>query len=298
MPLITLEHAKVGYHEQPVLLDVTLRLYPGQLTVLRGANGSGKTTILKTLAGLLTPIDGRVRHYRNIDRPHPRCGYVPQRETLDPAYPLSAIGHRPDGDLLRDGLSGVPQIAPIKKRRCITSLRLDYKNSPISSSKHCQWDKDNEPSLHARWRRNPITWSWTNRTSGIDRESSQALFNLFKEFTRTSNLSILLVSHKGEEMVHNIADTVLRIGQGRLITESAKSIRSHMSTLLEMFSSDFLLKEALYGSLLLGMACPLAARLSRVETHGSVWYRSPPDFLSGHCVCLYVPRIWRSSLSS
>ena len=222
MPLITLEHAKVGYHEQPVLLDVTLRLYPGQLTVLRGANGSGKTTILKTLAGLLTPIDGRVRHYRNNDRPHPRCGYVPQRETLDPAYPLSAI------DIVQMGtLAGRTLWRPADRSHQETAMyHLAQVGLQEQSNQFFQALSvgQRQRALIARaLATQPDYLVMDEPTSGIDRESSQALFNLFKEFTRTSNLSILLVSHKGEEMVHNIADTVLRIGQGRLITESAKA---------------------------------------------------------------------------
>lgn len=41
--------------------DVSLTLRPGGLLRVRGANGRGKTTLLRTLAGLTRPVEGRIR---------------------------------------------------------------------------------------------------------------------------------------------------------------------------------------------------------------------------------------------
>lgn len=43
-----------------VLEGVGLVLHPGQVLILRGANGIGKTTLLRTLAGLQPPLEGRI----------------------------------------------------------------------------------------------------------------------------------------------------------------------------------------------------------------------------------------------
>jgi ABC-type Mn2+/Zn2+ transport system ATPase subunit len=50
----------VGYDATPVAAVPDLTAAPGDRIVIRGANGSGKTTVLKTLAGLLAPIAGSV----------------------------------------------------------------------------------------------------------------------------------------------------------------------------------------------------------------------------------------------
>ncbi|MEO8463995.1 MAG: ABC transporter ATP-binding protein [Gammaproteobacteria bacterium] len=47
---------------KPVIRDLTLTVRPGQSVALVGSNGSGKTTIVKLLAGLYTPDSGAVRY--------------------------------------------------------------------------------------------------------------------------------------------------------------------------------------------------------------------------------------------
>lgn len=51
------------YAEKPVLRGVQLTLAPGCLLHLRGKNGSGKTTFLKVLAGVLQPLRGDITYH-------------------------------------------------------------------------------------------------------------------------------------------------------------------------------------------------------------------------------------------
>lgn len=50
------EHLKIGYDK--ALLEISMRIRKGQKIGLLGANGVGKTTFLKTIAGLALPVDG------------------------------------------------------------------------------------------------------------------------------------------------------------------------------------------------------------------------------------------------
>ena len=53
---IKTERLAVGYSKFPIVSDISLGMQPGELLVLIGTNGSGKSTILKTMAGLLQPV--------------------------------------------------------------------------------------------------------------------------------------------------------------------------------------------------------------------------------------------------
>ena len=58
---LELDHLTCGYGRQPVLTGVDLSVAGGELVCLLGPNGSGKTALLKTISGLLTPLGGQVR---------------------------------------------------------------------------------------------------------------------------------------------------------------------------------------------------------------------------------------------
>ncbi|HWG78211.1 MAG TPA: ABC-F family ATP-binding cassette domain-containing protein [Stellaceae bacterium] len=82
-PLLTLDGAAVGYAPgQPVLRHLDLRLDPDDRIALLGANGNGKSTLARLVAGRLAPMAGHV-----VRAPRLRCGFFAQHqiEELDPA---------------------------------------------------------------------------------------------------------------------------------------------------------------------------------------------------------------------
>jgi ABC-type Mn2+/Zn2+ transport system ATPase subunit len=69
---------------------VNLKLRRGSFTGLLGANGSGKSTLIKTVLGIIPSLRGRIE-FVPANGQMPVLGYMPQRETLDPIYPLSSF---------------------------------------------------------------------------------------------------------------------------------------------------------------------------------------------------------------
>lgn len=57
---IALHDVACGYTRTPVLRGVSFTLEAGEFLCLLGPNGSGKTALLKTLAGILTPLGGKI----------------------------------------------------------------------------------------------------------------------------------------------------------------------------------------------------------------------------------------------
>lgn len=58
--IVKLEQVSVGYHRQPILHNINLNLAEGKIFCLLGANGCGKTTLMRTLLGFLPPISGNI----------------------------------------------------------------------------------------------------------------------------------------------------------------------------------------------------------------------------------------------
>lgn len=60
MSIISLKNVSVAFEDHVVLKDVSLEITQGESFVLVGPSGQGKTTLLKTMSGLVTPQNGEV----------------------------------------------------------------------------------------------------------------------------------------------------------------------------------------------------------------------------------------------
>jgi ABC-type Mn2+/Zn2+ transport system ATPase subunit len=79
-----------GYDHQAALEGVDLELAAGSLVAVFGANGGGKTTLLKLIAGLLRPWTGTVLVLgQPAGEAAKRVAYVPQAEQVDWSFPVS-----------------------------------------------------------------------------------------------------------------------------------------------------------------------------------------------------------------
>jgi ATP-binding cassette, subfamily F, member 3 len=79
--IFSAENLSVGYQGySPLLADVNLSMRAGQRIVLTGPNGQGKTTLLRTIAGVIPPLAGQVRLGQSV-----RLGYMTQDQTLPDA---------------------------------------------------------------------------------------------------------------------------------------------------------------------------------------------------------------------
>ncbi len=90
--MLTVAQLESGYNHLQVLWDVSLKVMKGEMVALLGRNGAGKTTILRTIAGLLKPKAGRIDFMdRRIDGlpahevSRMRISFIPENLHLFPA---------------------------------------------------------------------------------------------------------------------------------------------------------------------------------------------------------------------
>jgi zinc transport system ATP-binding protein len=99
--LIEITGLTVGYENKPdVLRDVNLTIYEGDFLGIIGPNGGGKTTLLRTILGLINPRSGSVVFYNGGEKTASlNIGYLPQINRIDKKFPISV------SEVIRSGLT-------------------------------------------------------------------------------------------------------------------------------------------------------------------------------------------------
>lgn len=89
--LIEISNLRVGYENKPnVLKDVSLTIYSDDFLGVIGPNGGGKTTLLKSILGLIRPASGSITFYDNEQTVSSiNIGYLPQINQIDRKFPIS-----------------------------------------------------------------------------------------------------------------------------------------------------------------------------------------------------------------
>lgn len=90
--IVELHDLTVAYGRRPVLWNVDLAIDEPCLYGIIGPNGAGKSTLVKAALGLVPLSGGSVRFFgKPLADVRGRVGYVPQRESVDWDFPVSAI---------------------------------------------------------------------------------------------------------------------------------------------------------------------------------------------------------------
>lgn len=88
MNILQVENIKAGYGNNLIIEDINFSMKEGELTALLGLNGTGKTTLLKVISGLLKPMDGKCivagkDIYKLKEKERARhISYMPQRNSI------------------------------------------------------------------------------------------------------------------------------------------------------------------------------------------------------------------------
>lgn len=90
--ILEIKSLSAGYDDGPVISNVNLSVHKNDFIGMIGPNGGGKTTLLKTILGLLQPIRGTITFLENGKAVNQiLLGYLPQLNQIDKKFPITVI---------------------------------------------------------------------------------------------------------------------------------------------------------------------------------------------------------------
>lgn len=215
-PLVTFDHATLGYGRHVVLRDLSFTINEGDFLGLVGPNGSGKTTVLRAVLGTHPPLSGDVSLAPGL-----RFGYVPQRDMVDYDYPLTAVDVVLMGRYDRIGLGRRPS----SKDRARAMEALEQVGIPLLAGKHLKnlSGGQRQRTLIARALvGEPNVLVLDEPTSGMDLVSTTQILGLVRDLHERSGITVLMVSHALNEVANYVERIALVVANGFRIGPTAE----------------------------------------------------------------------------
>ncbi len=213
LPLLWAEDVWYAYNGTPALQGMGLRAWQGQVVALMGRNGSGKTTFLKCLVGLLRPARGRLQ-VAGLDAAGvpleaivAHVGYVPQ----DPGALLFAESVAEELAFTRRA-RGLP---PADPGPLLDLLSLGGKAERYP--RDLSVGERQRVALGAVLAGEPEILLLDEPTRGMDLEQKEALARFLRRWSEGGHTA--LIATHDVEWVARCADRVVLMGEGQAVAE-------------------------------------------------------------------------------
>lgn len=206
--LVRFDGVAVGYGRHAVLRDLSFAIPDGDFLGLVGPNGSGKTTILRTILQTLEPLAGTVWRADGL-----RFGYVPQRDQVDYGFPLTALEVVLMGRYDRMGLGR----RPTAQDRELAAAALAQVGIADLAGQHLRSMSggQRQRTLIARALvGDPNVLVLDEPTSGMDLVSSTQILGFVRDLHERSGLTVIMVSHALNEVANYVQRIALVVPGG------------------------------------------------------------------------------------
>ena len=206
-PIISIVDLSIGF-SQPLVSKINLTIQPGEIVAIIGISGLGKTTLLRTIAGLIPKLSGRI--IGNI-RTRGGIGYIPQRLGLvrhASVYHNVELGARcgvkvktSDGNLLNWSRRKSEVI-----HNTVKLVGLSEKiDEPI---RRLSGGQQRRVATARAIAQSPELILADEFLSELDKENSDSIIKLMRDFVKDNQCGMLLVEHHLER-AKQISDRII-----------------------------------------------------------------------------------------
>ena len=185
--LVEIENMYAGYNGTAVLKEINLQIFEQDFLGIIGPNGGGKTTLIKTILGLLTPFSGRIALKNDILRS--RIGYMPQNHLIDRKFPVVV------SEVVESGLVSEKNLSRLDRKVKIKEMirRMDIENVAGKAIGELSGGQLQRTLLARAVIKDPELLILDEPNSYVDKRFESHFYELLKEINQKT--AIVLVSH-------------------------------------------------------------------------------------------------------
>lgn len=205
LPFVEFKEVTLGYRRKTIVRDLSFTIGEGEFVGIVGPNGSGKTTIVRAILGILKPRNGTIV-VRGTSDDRLRIGYVPQRDAIDPIMPFTVSDVVMMGRYGRLGLVRFPSKAD-RRETDKALVHVDLLGYAGASYKDLSGGQKQRALIARALAGEPDMLILDEPTNGMDLASRTAIMELISELHTNDHLTVIMVSH----LLSDVANYVKKI---------------------------------------------------------------------------------------
>lgn len=217
---LTYTYSKGMPNETRALEDVSFRLEPGEFAAIIGHTGSGKSTLVQQLNGLLRPDSGKITVGEVcITDPSTKMTEVRRKVGLVFQYPEYQLFEETVAKDVAFGPKQVGMTGEKLERVVEESIRLtglDYEEVKERSPFELSGGQKRRVAIAGVLAMKPEILILDEPTAGLDPSAHRDVLELIRRIHRKERMTILLVSHNMGDIAE-LADRVLVMNRGKLV---------------------------------------------------------------------------------
>lgn len=192
----------LGYGGRVLARDFSFDVRRGEILGIAGPNGCGKTTLLRTILGLMKPLEGQVERRQGAV-----VSYMPQRERIDTMVPITALEVVLLGRAARAG--AIKRAGSRDREEALHALGLlGMEGLRDQLFRELSGGQQQRVLLARALAADPELLVLDEPTAGMDIASESAMIDFLRDLNRGRRLTILIVTHL-LPLIMNLATSIL-----------------------------------------------------------------------------------------
>ncbi len=189
---LSVEHVAISYERTLVLKDISFSVEEGDYICIVGENGSGKSSLIKGILGLIPLREGKVIFHEGTLRAH--AGYLPQQTQLQKDFPASVMEVVLSGCL--GGKGWRPFYSRAEKEKACEKLRqLGMEEVKGWSYRRLSGGQQQRVLLARALCATDKIIFLDEPISGLDPMATAEFYQLIGRLNKEKHISVVMVSH-------------------------------------------------------------------------------------------------------